>query len=288
TAPASPPNGCGTCWNRCAGASPARPACCNGWPRCRTAWARCMTASCWRLASATPRRRSPIWARCSRACAERRGGPCIRHGTCRGRPTGARCGGMPPPCCGASARGPDATLRPSRAHELCISGAVEFHISVCCPPGRPTRSAIPVHGRPERIRAIHVPSAPRQEVTMKVSEVMTRNPEVIKAGATVMEAAKRLAHKDIGGLPVEQDDRLIGMLTDRDIVVRVVADGRDPEKTTVKDVVSRETKYCYEDEDVSHVASNMDQLLVRRLPVVSRDKRRVGIVSIEDIRPRKH
>lgn len=123
---------------------------------------------------------------------------------------------------------------------------------------------------------------------MKVSEVMTRNPEVIKAGATVMEAAKRLAHKDIGGLPVEQDDRLIGMLTDRDIVVRVVADGRDPEKTAVADVVSRETRYCYEDEDVSHVASNMDQLLVRRLPVVSRDKRLVGIVSIEDIRPRKH
>ncbi|MBV8062496.1 MAG: CBS domain-containing protein [Nevskia sp.] len=123
---------------------------------------------------------------------------------------------------------------------------------------------------------------------MKVSEVMTRNPEVIEAGATVMEAARKLAGKEIGGLPVEQDDRLIGMLTDRDIVVRVVADGRDPDKTRVGDVVSREPKYCYEDEDVAHVASNMDQLLVRRLPVVSRDKRLVGIVSIEDIRPRKH
>ena len=123
---------------------------------------------------------------------------------------------------------------------------------------------------------------------MKVSEVMTRDPEVIEAGATVMEAARKLAGKEIGGLPVEQDDRLIGMLTDRDIVVRVVADGRDPDKTRVGDVVSREPKYCYEDEDVAHVASNMDQLLVRRLPVVSRDKRLVGIVSIEDIRPRKH
>lgn len=123
---------------------------------------------------------------------------------------------------------------------------------------------------------------------MKVSEVMTRNPEVIKAGATIFEAAKRLAEKDIGGMPVERDDRLIGMLTDRDIVVRVIADHRDPSKTKVEDVVSSQTKYCYEDEDVSHVASNMDQLLVRRLPVLDRNKRLVGIVSIEDIRPRKH
>jgi CBS domain-containing protein len=127
-----------------------------------------------------------------------------------------------------------------------------------------------------------------QETIMKVSEVMTRNPEVIKAGATIFEAAKRLAEKDIGGMPVERDDRLIGMLTDRDIVVRVIADHRDPSKTKVEDVVSSQTKYCYEDEDVSHVASNMDQLLVRRLPVLDRNKRLVGIVSIEDIRPRKH
>jgi CBS domain-containing protein len=123
---------------------------------------------------------------------------------------------------------------------------------------------------------------------MKVSEVMSRSPEVIKAGATVLQAAQTLARKDIGGLPVEQNDRLIGMLTDRDIVVRVIADGRDPARTHVEDVVSRDTKYCFEDEDVAHVASNMDKLLVRRLPVVSRDKRLVGIVSIEDIRPRKH
>ena len=123
---------------------------------------------------------------------------------------------------------------------------------------------------------------------MKVSEVMSRSPEVIKANATVLQAAKTLAHKDIGGLPVEQNDRLIGMLTDRDIVVRVIAEGRDPAKTHVEDVVSRDTKYCFEDEDVAHVASNMDKLLVRRLPVMCRDKRLVGVVSIEDIRPRRH
>jgi CBS domain-containing protein len=122
---------------------------------------------------------------------------------------------------------------------------------------------------------------------MKVSEVMTRKPEVIKAGESVLSAARQLAEKDIGGLPVERDDRLIGMLTDRDIVVRVIAEQRDPAKTRVEDVVSTNPKYCFEDEDTSHVAANMDQLLVRRLPVMSRSKRLVGIVSIEDIRPRQ-
>lgn len=123
---------------------------------------------------------------------------------------------------------------------------------------------------------------------MKVSEVMTRNPQVIKAGESIVDAARHLAEKNIGALPVERDDRLIGMLTDRDIVVRVIAAKRDPARTRVEDVVSNSTKYCYEDEDTSHVAANMDQLLVRRLPVLSRDKRLVGIVSIEDIRPRRH
>jgi CBS domain-containing protein len=123
---------------------------------------------------------------------------------------------------------------------------------------------------------------------MKISEVMSRNPEVVKGSESVLNAARKLAGKEVGCLPVEQNDRLLGMITDRDIVVRVVADGRDPAKTRVEDVVSRDPKYCYEDEDVAHVASNMDKLLVRRLPVMSREKRLVGIVSIEDIRPRGH
>jgi CBS domain-containing protein len=123
---------------------------------------------------------------------------------------------------------------------------------------------------------------------MKVSEVMTAKPRVIKAGESVLKAAEILARSNIGALPVEKDDRLIGMITDRDIVVRVVAGGRDPAKIRVEDVVSGHIKYCFEDEDVEHVAENMDQLLVRRLPVMNRKKRLVGIVSIEDISPRRH
>jgi len=122
---------------------------------------------------------------------------------------------------------------------------------------------------------------------MKISEVMTPNPETINADDTVLKAAETLAHGNIGALPVAKDDRLIGMITDRDIVVRVVAGGRDPKKTRVEEVVSREPKFCYEDEDAEHVAENMNQLLVRRLPVMNRDKRLVGIVSIEDIKPRR-
>lgn len=122
---------------------------------------------------------------------------------------------------------------------------------------------------------------------MKVSEVMTPNPEVISADETVLKAAEALAHGNIGALPVSKNDRVIGMITDRDIVVRVVAGGRDPKTTRVEEVLSRETKFCYEDEDVEHVAANMNQLLVRRLPVMSRDKRLVGIVSIDDIKPRR-
>jgi len=122
---------------------------------------------------------------------------------------------------------------------------------------------------------------------MKVSEVMTRDPEVIRADETVLKAAETLARKNVGALPVAKGERLIGMITDRDIVVRVVANGRDPGKTRVEEILSPEPKYCYEDEDVQHVAENMHELWVRRLPVMNRDKRLVGIVSIEDIAPRR-
>ena len=122
---------------------------------------------------------------------------------------------------------------------------------------------------------------------MKVSEVMTGKPRTIKAEEDVLTAAKRLVELEVGGLPVEKDDRLIGMLTDRDIVVRVVAKNRDPAKTKVEEVATKGAKYCFDDEDIAHVAQNMDELLIRRLPVLNRDKRLIGIVSIEDIRPRQ-
>ncbi|HEY3699528.1 MAG TPA: CBS domain-containing protein [Spongiibacteraceae bacterium] len=122
---------------------------------------------------------------------------------------------------------------------------------------------------------------------MQVSEVMTNHPHVLDADDTALIAAQTLAQNDIGAVPVTDGERLIGMLTDRDIVVRVVAKNLNPADTLLNEIVSGQPRYCYEDEDTEHVASNMDELLVRRLPVVDRNKRLVGIVSIEDIRPRQ-
>lgn len=122
---------------------------------------------------------------------------------------------------------------------------------------------------------------------MQISAVMTTHPCVLDVDDTALIAAQTLAQNDIGAVPVSDGERLIGMLTDRDIVVRVVAKNLSPADTLLNEIVSGRPRYCYQDEDTEHVARNMDELLVRRLPVVDRNKRLVGIVSIEDIRPRK-
>jgi CBS domain-containing protein len=91
-----------------------------------------------------------------------------------------------------------------------------------------------------------------------------------------------MAKADIGSLPVGENDRLIGMITDRDIVLRAVAKGRDT-KTHVRDVMSDRIQYCFEDDDVGSAAENMASLGVRRLPVLNRNKRLVGIIALGDI-----
>ena len=117
---------------------------------------------------------------------------------------------------------------------------------------------------------------------MKVSEAMTRDVTIASPEDTLQQAAKKMAELDAGVLPVGADDRLVGMLTDRDITVRAVARGLGPQ-TAVGEVMSEEVKYCYEDEDLATVTANMGDIRVRRLPVLSRDKRLVGIVSLGDI-----
>jgi CBS domain-containing protein len=91
-----------------------------------------------------------------------------------------------------------------------------------------------------------------------------------------------VAEIDADSVPVGENDRLVGMITDRDIAIRAVAQGKGPD-TPVRDVMSKELKYCYDDEDLEHVAKNMGDIQVRRLPVVNREKRLVGIVSLGDI-----
>jgi CBS domain-containing protein len=117
---------------------------------------------------------------------------------------------------------------------------------------------------------------------MRVSEAMTRQVRVASPGQSIREVAKMMAEIDAGSVPVGENDRLIGMITDRDIAIRAVALGKGPD-TPVRDVMSKELKYCYDDEDLEHVAKNMGDIQVRRLPVVNREKRLVGIVSLGDI-----
>ena len=118
---------------------------------------------------------------------------------------------------------------------------------------------------------------------MKIRELMTPEVEVIKSGDTLHTAAQMMADLNAGALPVCQNDRLVGMITDRDIAVRGVAKGRDPDKTTVRDAMSGEVRYCFDDENPEEVARKMGSWQVRRLPVLNRDKRLVGIVSLGDL-----
>ena len=117
---------------------------------------------------------------------------------------------------------------------------------------------------------------------MKVSDKMTRKVRVASPDDTIQQAARIMAEADAGVLPVGQDDRLVGMITDRDIAVRGVAQGKGLD-TKVREVMTAEVKYCFEDEDLDHVARNMGEQQVRRLPVMNRDNRLVGILSLGDI-----
>jgi len=118
---------------------------------------------------------------------------------------------------------------------------------------------------------------------MELREIMTRNPEVVSGEASLKEAAAKMKDLDVGLLPVCDGDRMQGMLTDRDITIRATAAGKDPGKTKVADIMSTDVAYCLEDQEVAEAASLMEARQIRRLPILSQDKRLVGIVSLGDI-----
>lgn len=117
---------------------------------------------------------------------------------------------------------------------------------------------------------------------MRISDCMTRDVRVADPDQTLREAARMMAELDAGILPVGENDRLVGMITDRDIAVRAVAHGKSPD-TPVREIMNAQVRYCYEDDDVDEVLANMADIQVRRLPVLSREKRLIGIVSIGDL-----
>ena len=118
---------------------------------------------------------------------------------------------------------------------------------------------------------------------MRVKELMTMNVECTPPDAKLHVAAEKMKVLDVGSLPVCENDRLIGMITDRDIVVRAIAEGRNPAEVAVRDVMTCETTYCHEDDDIEHAAQLMKEEQIRRLVVLNRQKRLVGIVSLGDL-----
>ena len=116
---------------------------------------------------------------------------------------------------------------------------------------------------------------------MKVSAVMTKTPRIVHPDDTLQSAASMMCELDIGFLPVGEGDRLLGVVTDRDIAVRAVAAGREP-RSRIGDFMTQEVLYCFDDEEIETVMRNMAQVKVRRLAVVNRQKRLVGILSLAD------
>jgi CBS domain-containing protein len=117
---------------------------------------------------------------------------------------------------------------------------------------------------------------------MKVNECMTSDVTTISPDDTIERAAQIMGSIDAGVLPVADGDRLVGMITDRDIAIRGIGEGSGP-SGRVGDIMSQEVRYCYEDAETDEVLQNMSQIQVRRMPVVNREKRLVGIVSIGDL-----
>ncbi len=120
---------------------------------------------------------------------------------------------------------------------------------------------------------------------MKIKDVMTPDVRIANPDQSIREAAMMMLDLDAGSLPVGNEERLVGMITDRDIAVRAVALGKGPD-TPVSEVMTTDVKYCFDDEDTDHVAQNMGDQQLRRLPVVDRQKKLVGIVSLGDLATR--
>ena len=118
---------------------------------------------------------------------------------------------------------------------------------------------------------------------MQVSQILTREVETISPDTSVKEAAQRMRSMDVGSLPVCDGRRLLGMVTDRDITVRVTAEGRDAASTPVQEAMTPDVCFVFEDQDVQEAARLMEERQIRRLPVLSRDKKLVGILALGDI-----
>ncbi|HEU5395684.1 MAG TPA: CBS domain-containing protein [Verrucomicrobiae bacterium] len=121
---------------------------------------------------------------------------------------------------------------------------------------------------------------------MKVREIITPKAQCTSPEATLMQCAAEMKSLDVGMLPICDDSRLVGAITDRDITVRAVARGLDPHTARVREVMSEKIVYCFDDQEVEDAAQIMEKMQIRRLPVLDHGKRLVGMVSLGDIATR--
>jgi CBS domain-containing protein len=163
-------------------------------------------------------------------------------------------------------------LRDARRVTRIVFGVLAKHLS----PGEKEKVLLTL---PEELRELWV-SEPKK---VRVKDIMSKNVTWVGPELSLQDAAKKMRELDIGCLPVGKDDRLIGMITDRDIACRAVADGEDPAKTMIAEAMSKGVTYCFEDQDVSEAAHLMEQKQIHRLPVLTRQKRMVGMLSLGDI-----
>jgi CBS domain-containing protein len=121
---------------------------------------------------------------------------------------------------------------------------------------------------------------------MLLKDLMTRSVQDIPPQASLREAAERMRSLDVGALPVCDAEKFVGIITDRDITIRAVAQGHDPNQSRVSDVMTTPMVFCYEDDDVDKAAKLMEQRQIRRLPVFDHAQRLCGIISLGDIATR--
>jgi CBS domain-containing protein len=121
------------------------------------------------------------------------------------------------------------------------------------------------------------------ERTMKVKEAMHKTVEWVEPTATLATVAQKMRDLDVGAIPVGENDRLVGMVTDRDIAIRAVAEGKDAARLTARDVMTKGIVFCRDSEDLEDAVRIMEQKQIRRLPVLDGNKRMVGMLSLGDV-----
>lgn len=117
----------------------------------------------------------------------------------------------------------------------------------------------------------------------QIKDVMSTDFKWMAPDSPISQIAQEMRDRDCGFMPIGENNKLIGMITDRDITIRAVAEGKDPKTTQAHEIMTSKTFYCYDDQDVEEVCNNMGEIQVRRLPVVTRDKQLVGVVSMGDL-----